>query len=86
MSIFKSKIEKKIEVVYKELESKIDTIAKRLETIKINEYIELTNNTKKLLWKNFIIGLAKGLGMSIGFTILGAIALLIFKRLLYLYK
>lgn len=86
MSIFKSKIEKKIEVVYKELETKIDTIAKRLETIKINEYIELTNNTKKLLWKNFIIGLAKGLGMSIGFTILGAIALLIFKRLLYLYK
>lgn len=75
MSIFKSKLEKKI-----------DIISKKLETIKINEYVELMNNTKRLLWKNFVIGLAKGLGMSVGFTILGAIALLLFKKLLYLYK
>ena len=75
MSIFKSKLEKKV-----------DIISKKLETIKINEYVELMNNTKRLLWKNFVIGLAKGLGMSVGFTILGAIALLLFKKLLYLYK
>lgn len=71
MSIFKTKTQKKL-----------DMIAKKLEIIKINEYVELMNDTKKLLWKNFMIGISKGLGMAVGFTVLGAIAILLFKKLI----
>ncbi len=71
MSIFKTKTQKKL-----------DMIAKKLEFIKINEYVELMNDTKTLLWKNFMIGMSKGLGMAVGFTVLGAIAILLFKRLI----
>ncbi len=33
------------------------------------EYVELVNNPKKLFWLNFLSGLAKGLGLTIGTAI-----------------
>ena len=34
------------------------------------EYIELVNSPKKLFWLNFLSGLAKGLGLTIGTAII----------------
>lgn len=73
MSFFKSKTSKSI-----------DKLAYRLETLKINEYIELMQNTKKILWKNFISGVSKGIGIAVGFSILGAILIMILERVVKL--
>lgn len=73
MSIFKSKLEKKI-----------DEISIKLENIKLNSYVELMQDTKKIIAKNFIAGISKGIGMAIGFTILGAIALLLLEKIVAL--
>ncbi|MBR4110836.1 MAG: hypothetical protein IKK43_04025 [Clostridia bacterium] len=70
MSIFKSK-----------LEQKVDEIALKLEKIKIDSYVELMSDTTKLIKKNFVAGLSKGIGMAIGFTILGAIALVLLRKI-----
>lgn len=70
MSIFKSKVEQKV-----------DEIALKLEKIKIDSYVELMSDTKQLIKKNFVAGVSKGIGMAIGFTILGAIALLLFRKI-----
>lgn len=70
MSIFKSKVEQKV-----------DEIALKLEKIKIDSYVELMSDTPKLIKKNFVAGLSKGIGMAIGFTILGAIALLLLRKI-----
>jgi hypothetical protein len=66
------------------LEEKLEQIALKLEKMKIAEYIELLNNPKRLLWVNFIAGLARGLGTAIGLTILFAIVLYILQRLILL--
>ena len=73
MSIFKSK-----------LEQKVDEIALKLENLKINSYVELMSDNKKLIKKNFIAGISKGIGMAIGFTILGAVALVLLRRVVAL--
>lgn len=73
MSIFKSKLEKKV-----------DEISIKLENIKLNSYVELMQDTKRLITKNFIAGISKGIGMAIGFTILGAIALLLLEKIIAL--
>lgn len=73
MSIFKSK-----------LEQKVDEIALKLENLKINSYVELMADNKKLIKKNFIAGISKGIGMAIGFTILGAVALVLLRRVVAL--
>lgn len=70
MSIFKSKVEQKV-----------DEIALKLEKLKIDSYVELMSDTKKLIKKNFMAGLSKGIGMAIGFTILGAFALVLLRRI-----
>lgn len=68
----------------KKVRKELEKLNYKLEAVKINEYIELIGNTKKLLWKNFISGVAKGIGSAIGFTILGAIVLLILRKIVLL--
>ena len=63
------------------LKIKIDELSLNLERMKLAEYVELLNNPKRLLLINFISGLARGLGIAVGFTILGAIVLSIMQRI-----
>lgn len=76
MLILKKKINK--------LSKKIDLLLKKLEVCNVLEYIETNLSTKKLLWRNFIIGIAKGMGIAIGFTILGAIAIYFLRKIVML--
>lgn len=69
MSIFKSKTSKAI-----------DNLAYKLESLKINEYVALMEDTKKILWKNFLSGVSKGIGIAIGFSVLGAIVIMILQH------
>jgi len=64
----------------KELESRVEKIAILLEKAKIGEYVNIMTKPKTLLLNNFIGGLARGFGMAIGFTILGAIAIYILSQ------
>ncbi len=68
----------------KKLKKQIEYLSHKIEEAKIKEYIELMGNTKKLLWKNFISGISKGIGYGIGFTILGAIVLIILRKIVLL--
>ena len=52
---------------------KLDTLALRLEHSGIAEYVKLSQRTGRILWLNFISGIAKGLGFTIGATIVLAI-------------
>ena len=68
----------------KKLGKQIEELIKKMENSKLDEYVLLMGDTKKLLWKNFISGIAKGIGTGIGFTILGAIVLIILRRIVLL--
>lgn len=68
----------------KKLESLIKKLSLDLEKMKLAEYVELLHNPKKLLWINFISGIARGLGTAIGFTILFAIILYFLQKLVLL--
>lgn len=67
-----------------EIDKKLAEIALALEKTKITEYVDLINNRKRLLYVNFIQGLARGFGMAIGFTILGALILYLLQQLIRL--
>lgn len=66
------------------LEEKIHQLAIAMEKMKIAEYIEYINNTRRLLFVNFIAGLARGFGMAIGFTVLAALVLYMLQKLVIL--
>ncbi|MCQ1528083.1 DUF5665 domain-containing protein [Lutispora saccharofermentans] len=56
-------------------EERVEQIALALEKAKLGEYVDMMSKPRKLLFMNFIAGLARGFGMAIGFTLLGALAL-----------
>lgn len=63
---------------------KIDELSVKIEKMKLAEYVDLLHNPKRLLYINFIGGVARGLGIAVGFTILGAIVIYFLQRLVLL--
>ena len=66
------------------LVAKIEELSLNIEKMKLAEYVELLHQPKRLLFLNFIAGVARGLGIAVGFAILGAVVILVLRRLVVL--
>jgi hypothetical protein len=51
----------------------LERLAARLERVNLAAYVDLYRNPRRMLVLNFAAGLARGLGMAVGFTVLGAL-------------
>ena len=69
------------ERLLRSLEEKMSRLTLTMEKVKLGEYVELLNNPWKLFWVNFIAGLARGVGIAIGGTVLVALLLYILSRI-----
>jgi hypothetical protein len=67
------------------LQKKITDLAVSMEKMKLAEYIQLLDNPWRLMYVNFIAGLARGVGIAVGFTILGAVIIYFLKKLVVLH-
>lgn len=76
MLIFSKKINK--------IDKKLNKILRRLSQKENNDNNESKKDFFSMIWKNFLLGISKGLGTAIGFTILGAIIVYLLKKLLLL--
>ncbi|MDT3698258.1 MAG: DUF5665 domain-containing protein [Thermincola sp.] len=63
------------------LEHKIEQLGIAMEKMKLAEYVELLNRPARLFYINFFSGVARGLGMAVGFTILGGLLILVLRKL-----
>lgn len=63
------------------IEDRVQKIATQLEKTEIADYVELMNRPGKLLFRNLLAGIARGVGVAIGFTVF-MISLLYFLRAL----
>ncbi|MGI1689799.1 MULTISPECIES: DUF5665 domain-containing protein [Thermoanaerobacter] len=66
------------------IKKQLDQMSEMMEKMKIADYVELMQSPYRLLWLNFIGGVARGFGIAVGFTILGAIVLYILQKLVVL--
>ena len=58
-------------------------LAERLERMNLAQYIELTNRPLKMVWVNFLSGLARGVGMFLGAGVMGALTIAIVTAVTY---
>lgn len=63
------------------LQKKFEELAYRLEGIRFAEYVALFNRPWKLMWLNFLAGLARGVGIAIGGTLLAALLFILLSQL-----
>lgn len=68
----------------KRLGEKIDELSVNMEKMRLTEYIEMMERPRRLLYMNFFMGLVRGFGMAIGFTILAAVVLWAMQQIVVL--
>lgn len=66
------------------LTKQIQELADRLESMRVAEYIDLLQKPLRIIYLNFLGGIARGLGIVIGATIIFAILIDILSRLIVL--
>ena len=64
-----------------DMANKLDEHLRSLERLHLSEYLQYVNDRRRLIRTHFLSGLAKGAGSAIGFTILGAVLVIVLQRL-----
>lgn len=62
-------------------ERRLDELIRTLERLQLAEYIRYVDDTRRLMRTQFLGGIARGVGVAVGFTVLGGAAVIILNRL-----
>ena len=61
------------------INKKLDRIALNMEKFKLVDYVYYLEHPRKMIFANFLGGLARGFGAAVGFTLLGAVVIYILQ-------
>ena len=64
-----------------ELVRKIEQIASRIELMHLDAYLRYVRNWRKRLLMDFFSGAVRGIGFSVGFSILGALLIYLLRNM-----
>lgn len=62
------------------LQKTLMEISDSLERAKIGDYVDLMNKPRRLIYLNLLAGLFRGMGLAVGFTLLGALVIYLLTR------
>ena len=60
---------------------RIERLAGNVEKLRLSEYLQYVSDTRRLIWVNFISGVARGFGFAVGFSLLGALFIVLLQRM-----
>ncbi|KXG43753.1 DUF5665 domain-containing protein [Tepidibacillus infernus] len=60
---------------------KLDELAIQMERVQIADYIALLNKPRRLFFLNLMTGIARGIGIALGFTIFAATIIYFLQKL-----
>ena len=52
-----------------------------LERMQLDDYLEYVSNRRRMIANNLLYGMVRGFGFTLGFTVLGALAVVLLRRL-----
>lgn len=64
-----------------DMAKRMDEYLHAMERLQLPEYIRYLDDKKRMMRNQFLGGVARGVGMAVGFTILGAILIMFLQRL-----
>lgn len=68
----------------KKLNSKIDRLSEILEKSNLEDFSYIIGNKKQIIFRNFLAGIFRGVGIGIGITVITAILVIILNHLVAL--
>lgn len=60
---------------------RIERLAGNVEKLRLSEYLQYVSDTRRLIWVNFVSGVARGFGFAVGFSLLGALFIVLLQRM-----
>lgn len=60
---------------------RLEYVAQRMEQMHLERYLRYVHNWKRRLLMDFLGGIVRGVGFSVGFTVLGALLLYILRNI-----
>lgn len=63
------------------LANRLEEQVRLLEQMHLAEYLAWAGDRRRMLRQHFLAGIARGVGMAIGFTVLGAALVILLRRL-----
>lgn len=60
---------------------RLEHVAQRMEQMHLERYLRYVHNWKRRLLMDFLGGIVRGVGFSVGFTVLGALLLYILRNI-----
>jgi hypothetical protein len=63
------------------IHDQLNTLAVKMEAEQIAEYVDLMNSPRKLITRNILAGIARGVGVAIGLTIFTAVIMYLLRTL-----
>lgn len=63
------------------INKKLDRIAVNMEKFKLVDYVYYLEHPRKMLFANFLGGIARGFGIAVGFTLLGAVLIYVLQAI-----
>ena len=60
----------------------ISKLTDTLERMHLDDYPEYVSNRRRMIWNNLLYGVLRGLGFTLGFTVLGALVVVLLRHLL----
>jgi len=67
------------------IKTQLEKLVHHLEAMRIADYMEMLEHPKRLIFTNFVAGLARGLGIAIGATLIFALVLEFLRQLILLH-
>lgn len=60
---------------------RLERVAQRMEQMRLDAYLRYVHNWKRQLLIEFLGGIARGIGFSLGFSVLGALLIFILRNI-----
>lgn len=57
----------------------VQRLTDTLERMRLDEYLEYVSNRKRMIASSLLYGMVRGLGFAVGFSVLGALAIVLMK-------
>ena len=61
--------------------AQLDRLMDTLERMRLDEYLEYVGNRRRMIRQNILYGLCRGLGFTLGFSVLGALLAVLLRSL-----
>lgn len=63
---------------------KIEEFSQQMERLHLPEYVEYLHNPKRMLFVNFLVGMARGVGVGIGATVVAGLIIYLLSQMVTL--